>query len=72
MTVFGKFLVTVIVSFFCMIGALGAKYPTPLIGLAILSWVLFVWSMSPGTAKREKREQQKMFEEFIKFKKRGY
>jgi len=71
MTVFGKFLVAVVVSFFLMIGALGSGHPTFLIILALLVWVLFVRSISSNASTR-KREQQKLFNEFMKFKNRGY
>jgi hypothetical protein len=46
MTGFGKFLVATIVSFFLMIGALGSTHPVPLIGLAVLVWVIYAFSAS--------------------------
>jgi hypothetical protein len=46
MTWFGKFLAATLVSFFLMIGALGSTHPTPLILLAILVWVVFVFKAS--------------------------
>lgn len=51
MTVFGKFLVATVVSFFLMIGALGSSKPVFLIGLAFLVWLLFIFSIS-GLKKR--------------------
>jgi len=70
MTGFGKFLVATIVSFFLMIGALGSEHPTFLIALALLVWILFVWSISSGSSKRnrERDEQIRLFNSFIKSK----
>lgn len=70
MTGFGKFLIATIVSFFLMIGALGSEHPTFLIALALLVWVLFVWSISSGSSKRnhERDEQIRLFNSFIKSK----
>lgn len=68
MTVFGKFLLASFVSFFCMVGALGASHPIPLILIAIACWVLFVFSFTSGSSKkdRNKEEKMKMFNEFMK------
>jgi hypothetical protein len=70
MTGFGKFLAATIVSFFLMIGALGSDHPTFLIALALLVWILFVWSISSGSSKRsrERDEQIRLFNSFIKSK----
>ena len=70
MTVFGKFLAATIVSFFLMIGALGSAYPTFLISLAILVWVIFIWSTTSGSSKRRKdrEEQIRLFNSFIRSK----
>jgi quinol-cytochrome oxidoreductase complex cytochrome b subunit len=72
MTVFGKFILATFVSLFCMLGALGARHPIPLILIAIACWVLFVLSFSPGLSKneRKKREKLRMFNEFMKYKNR--
>lgn len=71
MTVFGKLLVAVLVSFFLMIGALGSGHATFLIILALLVWVLFVRSISSNASARQ-REQRKLFDEFMKFKNTRY
>lgn len=70
MTGFGKFLAATIVSFFLMIGALGSAYPTFLISLAILVWVIFIWSTTLGSSKRRKdrEEQIRLFNSFIRSK----
>lgn len=70
MTGFGKFLAATIVSFFLMIGALGSDHPTFLIALALLVWILFVWSISSGSSKRncDRDEQIRLFNSFIKSK----
>ena len=70
MTGFGKFLVATIVSFFLMIGALGSAYPTFLIMLALLVWVIFIWITSSGSSKRKKEteEQIRLFNSFIRSK----
>ncbi len=72
MTVFGKLLLATLVSFFCMVGALGARHPIPLILIAIACWVLFVLSFSSGSKKeRERKEKLRMFNEFMKYKNKG-
>ena len=70
MTGFGKFLAATIVSFFLMIGALGSAYPTFLIMLALLVWVIFIWITSSGSSKRKKEteEQIRLFNSFIRSK----
>ena len=70
MTGFGKFLAATIVSFFLMIGALGSAHPTFLISLAILVWVIFIWSTTLGSSKRRKdrEEQIRLFNSFIRSK----
>lgn len=70
MTGFGKFLVATIVSFFLMIGALGSAYPTFLIALALLVWVIFIWATSSGSSKqrRDREEQIRLFNSFIRSK----
>lgn len=72
MTVFGKFILATFVSFFCMIGALGARHPIPLILIAIVCWVLFVLSFSSRSSKKERnrREKLRMYNEFMKYKNR--
>lgn len=70
MTVFGKFILASVISFFCMVGALGSKHPVFLIALAMLCWVIFAWSVSSGN--KRKQQNKKDFDEFMKFKKRGY
>lgn len=73
MTVFGKFILATFVSFFCMVGALGARHPIPLILIAIACWVLFILSLSSGNSskkERERREKLRMFNEFMKYKKK--
>ncbi len=73
MTVFGKFLLATIVSFFCMVGALGASHPIPLMLIAIACWVLFVLSFSSSSSKkeRERKEKMRMYNEFMKYKNRN-
>ncbi len=66
MTHFGKFLVATVISFFCMVGALGAKHPVPLILMAVLCWVAFARSLSSSNARRNKEKQ--LYEEFLRFK----
>jgi hypothetical protein len=70
MTGFGKFLVATIVSFFLMIGALGSAYPTFLIALALLVWVIFIWSTSSGSSKqrRDREEQIRLLNSIIRSK----
>lgn len=70
MTGFGKFLAATIVSFFLMIGALGSAHPPFLISLAILVWVIFIWSTTLGSSKRRKdrEEQIRLFNSFIRSK----
>lgn len=70
MTGFGKFLAATIVSFFLMIGALGSAYPTFLISLAILVWVIFIWSTTSGFSKtrKDREEQIRLVNSFIRSK----
>lgn len=70
MTWFGKFLVATIISFFLMIGALGSAHPTFLIALALLVWIIFIWSATSGSSKRnrDRDEQIRLFNSFLKSK----
>nr|WP_181718603.1 hypothetical protein [Pedobacter sp.] len=69
MTGFGKFLLASVVSFFMMVGALGSSpdQATFLIALALLVWVIFVWSISDSSSsKRDRNEQIRLLNSLIK------
>lgn len=53
------FIATCFISTFALFGALGAKNPFPLFGVAFGIWALFLW----GCSRRSKREASKRFHE---------
>jgi hypothetical protein len=53
------FIATCFISTFAFFGALGAKNPFPLFGVAFGIWVLFIW----GCSRRSKRETARRFHE---------
>ncbi|RNL51457.1 hypothetical protein D7004_14630 [Pedobacter jejuensis] len=67
-----KFIIASFVSFFMMIGALGTSgYRSVfLIGLAFVVWIIFIKSVS--TSPNRTRVNKRDFDEFMRFKKRGY
>ncbi|MBC6112504.1 hypothetical protein ACFOG5_12120 [Pedobacter fastidiosus] len=67
-----KFFIASFVSFFMMIGALGSSgYKSVfLIGLALVVWIIFIKSVT--AISNSQRASRKDFEEFMKYKKRGY
>jgi Flp pilus assembly protein TadB len=67
---FGKFTLTVFISFCCMVGALGARYPLSvlLVLLAKGCWVLFVVAFFWDRDKRRRRRKE--FEDFMRWRDR--
>ncbi|RZK26157.1 MAG: hypothetical protein EOO43_03600 [Flavobacterium sp.] len=67
-----KFIIASFVSFFMMIGALGTSgYRSVfLIGLAFVVWIIFIKSVSASSNRN--RVNKRDFDEFMRFKKRGY
>ncbi|MGY3055505.1 hypothetical protein ACVWYG_003726 [Pedobacter sp. UYEF25] len=59
--------VTCFISTGAMFGALGAKNPSPLFGIAFGIWALFIW----GVARREKESanrkgRERLFQEYMR------
>jgi hypothetical protein len=67
MKIFIYFIVTLLISAGCLLGATNARNPLPLFGVAFGIWVLFYWRYRMHTKKEAaSRAREQLFENYMR------
>jgi hypothetical protein len=67
MKTFCYFIITLLISAGCLLGAMNMKTPFPLFGIAFGIWALFIWSYHLRAKKETaRRSREQLFENYMR------